>query len=436
MKIRFYNARILTMADDAEIIQGEIHIEDNRIRYVGKTPEGNEKAPAAGRTADKNNGWDREIDAQGNLIMPGFKNAHTHSAMTFLRSYADDLPLQDWLNKQVFPMEAKLTPEHIYELSRLAILEYLTSGITANMDMYLHPEMIVKASVDCGFRTVISSAVNNFNGETVEAMEKDYQTYNSYHDLISYQMGFHAEYTTAEPLLKKISALAAKYHASIFTHNSETETEVRECIERTGMTPTVYLNSLGLFDYGGGGYHCVHMTEEDLNIFAEKNLSVVTNPASNLKLASGIAPVQEMINRGINLAIGTDGPASNNCLDMFREMFLTTALAKLKNNDAAAVDADKVLYMATVGGARAMSLKDCDTLEAGKAADLIMIDLHQPNMQPLNNITKNLVYSGSKQNVILTMVNGRILYEKGQFYIGTDPEEIYAKANEIINAFR
>ena len=161
----------------------------------------------------------------------------------------------------------------------------------------------------------------------------------------------------------------------------------------------------------------------------------MTNPASNLKLASGIAPVREMDDLGIRIAIGTDGPASNNCLDMFREMFLVTGLAKLREKDAAALDANRVLCMATVNGAKVMGLSDCDTLEPGKKADLIMIDLHQPNMQPMNRITKNIVYSGSKQNVKLTMVNGKILYESGYFDIGVEPEEVYARANEIIRKY-
>lgn len=413
MNIRFFNARILTMADGMSVTEGELHVCGNRIAYVGPGKE----EPGA---------WDREIDARGNLLLPGFKNAHTHSGMTFLRSYADDLPLQEWLTQQIFPQEAKLTKEKIYDCSRLAILEYLTSGITANFDMYLTPETIAQASVDCGFRTVMTGAVNDFS-QSVEEMEEWYRTYNDFHELIGFRMGFHAEYTTSEPLLKKIAALAAKYEAPVYTHNSETRREVEQCLERTGKTPTAYLDGLGMFDYGGGGYHCVYMTEEDLQIFADRGLSAVTNPASNLKLASGVAPIRRMLEKGINIGIGTDGPASNNCLDMFREMFLVTGLAKLKDMDASAVDASKVLYMATVGGARAMGLTDCDTLEPGKLADLVMIDLHQPNMQPLNNIPKNLVYSGSKQNVAMTMVNGKILYENGEFRGGIDPEEIYAK---------
>lgn len=422
MNTRFYDARILTMDGTMEIVRGEVWVEGNRITHIG---------PGKGRPPV----WDREIDAKGNLIMPGFKNAHTHSAMTFLRSYADDLPLLEWLNKQVFPMEAKLTQEDVYWLSKLAIMEYLTSGITANFDMYFHPEMIAKASVECGFRTVMVSGLNDFVS-SVEELEENYVKYNQYHELIRYCLGFHAEYTTSEELLKGVAALAKKHQAPVFTHNSETLAEVEGCIGRHGMTPTAYLDSLGMFGYGGGGYHCVHMTDEDLDIFRDRGMTVVTNPGSNVKLASGIARITDMMDKGINLAIGTDGPASNNCLDMFREMFLTTGLGKIRENDAAAVPADKVLAMAACGGARAMGLADCDCLAVGKLADLVMIDLQQPNMQPVNNIVKNLIYSGSKQNVRLTMVNGRVLYEKGKFAIGVEPKLVYEKANEIIGRMR
>ena len=233
-----------------------------------------------------------------------------------------------------------------------------------------------------------------------------------------------------------MAGLSQKYKAPVYTHKSEPKAEVEGCIERYGKTPTAFLDSLGMFNYGGGGFHCVYMTEEDLAICKEKNIWAVTNPASNVKLASGIAPVQKMIDMGIGLAIGTDGPASNNCLDMFREMFLVTALQKVSIPDASATDADDVLYMAVSGGALAMGLEECNTLEKGKYADLIMLDMHQPNMQPVNNISKNIVYSGSKQNVKMTMVAGKILYEDGKFYIGTDTEEIYAKANESITRMR
>ncbi len=412
MNTRIYNARILSMVKDMEIISGEIWVEENRITHVGTVTKPREVQ------------WDREINAKQNLIMPGFKNAHTHSPMTFLRSYADDLPLLEWLDKQVFPMEAKLTEEQAYWCTKLAVMEYLTSGITSCFDMYFHVPVVAKAFVDCGFRAVLVSGMNDFSS-SVEEMESYYNRFNNYHELISFKLGFHAEYTNSENNLKAIAELAKKYQAPVYTHNAETKEETDGCIERHGTTPTSYLDSLGVFDYGGGGYHCVHLTEEDMDIFKKRNMSVVTNSGSNVKLASGIADITRMMEKGINISIGTDGPASNNCLDMFREMFLVTGLAKLREQDAAAVPADKVLEMAAKGGAETMGLSECDSLEVGKLADLIMIDLHQPNMQPIHNIVKNLVYSGSKSDVALTMVNGKILYEEGEFFIGSSTEEVY-----------
>lgn len=431
MNIRFYNARILTMKD-AQILEGELWVQGQKILYVG---DGSDVDAVYQELALESIVWDREIDCEGNLLMPGFKDAHTHSGMTLLRSYADDMPLTDWLNQQVFPIEARMDGEMIYHLTKLAILEYLTSGITAIFDMYLTPETIAQACVDMGMRCVQVSGQNNFS-QSLELTECMYQKLNHEDPLLSYFIGFHAEYTCSRELLEEVAALAHKYQAPVFTHLAETQAEVEGCKERYGMSPVKLLDSLGMFDFGGGGYHCVYLDEEDMEIFRKRNLSVVTNPGSNTKLASGIAPISEYLRRGINVAIGTDGPASNNCLDMFREMFLVTGLAKLRENDAAAVDAFEVLKMATVNGSRAMNLPDTDVLAKGKAADLIMIDLHQPNMQPINNIPKNIVYSGSKQNVKMTMIQGTILYENGQFTQDYDVEEIYGKANEIINSLR
>lgn len=433
MNIRFYNAAILTMEQGMKLQHGEIWVFDNLIGYIGEPS----KEPENSHTHNLKNTikWDIELNLAGNLIMPGFKDAHTHSAMTFLRSYADDLPLDKWLNEKVFPMEAKLNDDYIYTFSKIALMEYLTSGITSNFDMYISPEPVIQASIDCGFRTVMTGGLNNFT-QSVEEIDKCYKKFNGVNDLISYELGFHAEYTCSRDILEGMAALALRHHAPVFCHNSETEKEVNDCIGRYGMTPTVFLDSLGIFRYGGGSYHCVHMTEDDIAVCVKNGLSIVTNPASNMKLASGIAPISKFIDNNINLAIGTDGPASNNCLDMFREMFLTTALAKLKEKDASAADADEVLKMATLGGAKAMGLHNCDTLSRGKKADLIVIDLNRPNMQPVNNITKNIVYSGSKENVILTMVNGKILYQNGEFNIGEDPQKIYADANQSLKEIK
>ncbi len=417
--IRFHNGRVLSFKNGFEITDDEVWTNGSEIAFVGKNHD--KKA-------------DREIDLNGNLLMPAFKNAHTHSAMTFARSLADDLPLQPWLYDMIFPMEAKLNESDIYTLSRLAFLEYLSSGISACFDMYYYPEAMAKASVDAGFRTVMCGAVNNFK-ESVSLLDEYYQKYNSYDELISYRLGFHAEYTTSKELMNGIALLAEKHEAPVFTHSSETKSEVDDCIERYGKTPTELFEELGLFNYGGGGFHSVWMSENDLEIYKKHGIWAVINAGSNSKLASGIAPLEKMQKAGINTAIGTDGPSSNNALDMFREMYLAAVTQKLKTSDAAACDAAELLKAATVGGAHCMWLYNCDIIDTGKKADLTVIDLHRPNMQPINNIIKNIVYSGSKENVKLTMINGKILYENGEF-IGTDIEKIYYEVQKITDRLK
>lgn len=411
--IRYYNAIILL--PDQSLLKGELITDGSVIKYVGK---------------DKKEGlkFEREIDLNGNVIIPAFKNAHTHSAMTFLRSYADDLPLNEWLFNKVFPYEAKLTADDIYVFTKIAILEYLTSGISASFDMYFEPEAYVAANAEYGFRTVLCGAISG-EKENVNALEERYNKFNGVSSLISYKLGFHAEYTASEGLLDAVGALAKKYKAPVFMHNSETESETKNCIEKYGKTPTALFESKGIFDYGGGGFHCMYLDDNDMDIFKSKGLYAVTCPASNAKLASGIAPLTKMMQKGIKIAIGTDGPASNNCLDMFREMFLATALQKLQNKDAAALDGAEVLKMATVNGAHALGLYDCDVIAEGKQADLAVIDMHSPNMQPVSNVVKNIVYSGSKSNVVMTVVAGKILYENGKFNVGDDIEKMYADAN-------
>ncbi len=427
MRVRFYNARILTMEEGREIFDGELWTSDDKIIYCDTTEQIDEYYKEHPGTKLS---FDREIDCDRNLIMPGFKNAHTHSAMTLLRSRADDLPLSEWLNKQVFPVEAKLTSEDIYDLTKLAILEYLDGGITSIFDMYLTPYSIADACRDSGMRCVQVGAVNNFS-QSPELVEECYNNLNGRDQYNSYMLGFHAEYTSSKELLRKIADLGHKYKAPVFAHISETASEVAECKQRYGMSPVEFLDSLGMFEYGGGGYHLVHTDEKDMEILKKRGMYVISNPGSNTKLASGIAPINDYLKRGIPVALGTDGPASNNCLNMFREMFLVTGLGKLRENDASCIDANEVLKMATVNGAKAMGLNDCDILAEGKKADLILIDLKQPNMQPINNICKNLVYSGSNSNVRITMIGGIIRYEDGKYNIGASPEEIYDKANEI-----
>lgn len=414
--IKFTNGLVLNK--DFEIESTDVYVDGGKIVKIG---ESTIKA-------------DRIYDLNGNLLMPSFKNAHTHSAMTFGRSFADDLPLSSWLNDKIFPLEAKLNGDDIYKLSKLAFLEYLTSGITACFDMYYFPENMAKASVDFGFRTVMCGAVNNFK-ESVEKLEEYYNKYNNYDELVSYKLGFHAEYTTSKEIMQGISQLAEKYSAPVFMHSSETKSEVEGCIERYGKSPTALFDELGLFNYGGGAYHSVWVDDSDLEIYKKRGVWAVINAGSNCKLASGIAPVSKMMDIGINLAIGTDGPASNNALDMFREMYLIAATQKINDCNAASTDANAILKAATIGSAHCMGLDECDVIDEGKTADLIVIDMHKPNMQPINNITKNIVYSGSKENVKMTMINGKILYENGEF-INTDIEKIYSEAQAVIDRIK
>lgn len=414
--IRLHNALVMPMTSDCSVFRGEVWTDGGRIAYAG--------APRAGELPE----FEREIDLNGDLVLPGFKNAHAHSAMTFLRSYADDLPLQSWLFDKVFPLEARLTPEAVYAFTRLAVLEYLSGGITASFDMYFHRDAYARANIDCGFRTVICGALSA--GDKISVAADDYAKFNALDPLISYLPGVHAEYTADEKLLREMSELVHELKSPFWTHNSETKSETDGCFERHGMSPTEYLDSLGLYEFGGGGYHCVWFSERDIEIFAEKGLWAVTCPCSNAKLASGIAPLERFEKRGVRLAVGMDGPASNNALDMFREMYLACVLQKLRLNDAAACPAENILLAACSGGARAMGLDGCDSLAEGKAADLAVISLHRPNMRPIHDVAKNLVYSGTRDNVRMTMVAGSILYENGEFHVGCDAEEIYAEAEK------
>lgn len=408
--IRFYNAKIMTMNGGTAITEGELWTDGAVIRYIGKTPA---ELPA----------FDREIDVQGNLLMPSFKNAHTHSAMTFLRSFAEDVPLQTWLFEKVFPYEDRLTPEDVYAFDRLAILEYLAAGTTAAFDMYFYPESSAAAFTESGMRLVFCGSING-TAKDVDRLNDQFQKFRNFHPFVNYRLGFHAEYTSDESLHRGVAELAQAEKEPVYTHISETKKEHAECIARHGASPAQYFESIGLWEHGGGGFHGVWFDEADRAVFKRNGLWFVSCPCSNAKLASGIAPLKECVSEGVNLALGTDGAASNNALDMFREMYLGAVLQKLRHNDAAAVPAAELLKAATVGSARAMGLDDCDVLDEGKQADLIIVDLHAANMQPAHHIPESLVLSGDRMNVKLTMCAGKILYENGAYSIGVSPEEI------------
>lgn len=416
MSVRFYNARILSMKDQS-ITEGELCVDNDRISYIGPAVEHKDKV------------FDREIDCKGNLLMPGLKNAHTHSAMTFSRSLADEYCLNDWLFKAIFPREDKLTPEAVYWFSKLAYADYLSGGITSCFDMYFHREASAKAAVETGFRHVFCGAANDFGG--FESLEEYYKTLNDYDPLVSFILGFHAEYTTCEDNLKFMSELAHKYEAPVFTHISETKDEVEGCKERYGVTPAVLFDKLGIFDFGGGGFHCTWFTDEDRDIFKNRGLWSVFNACSNLKLASGITPVYKFIEKDMKIAIGTDGAGSNNALSMFREMYLDTVLSNVETHNAAAVDPFTILKAGTTGGALCMGLNDSDVLDVGKKADIIMIDMNKPSMQPENSIPRNIVYSADNSVVKMTMIDGKILYEDGKF-TSIDMDEVIKNAQELM----
>ena len=416
MKTLLKNARILTFVND-DIIEGDVLITDNKITKIEK---------------DIKDKADKVIDCEKNLLMPGFKNTHAHTAMIFARSYADDLPLHDWLFDKIFPLEEKFQDGDIYHLTKVGILEYLTSGITAAFDMYFRPDEIKKASEEMGFRTTIL-----FTSLNDKLDEMEYKiTHNNFNELVTYCLGIHAEYTTPLERMKEIAGLANKIKTPVYLHIGETEQEVAGCVKRYGKTPLKLLHELGMFNYGGGGFHCNYLTDEEIELAKQDNFNIVTCPCSNLKLASGIAPIAKYVKAGLNIAIGTDGAASNNSLDMFREMYLVSTLQKVTNKDAACMDGFDVLKMATLGGAKALGLTNVDVLAPGKFADIIMIDLKNPAMQPLNNIKKNIVYSGSKDIVKMTMINGKVLYYNHEFFVNESVEAIYKKAQEVTDRLK
>lgn len=422
MAIKFKNANVLDKNFDV-LKDYDLIVEGNRIKTIRPTLA-NDDAP-----------YDRVIDCNGNYLIPGIKNSHTHNAMVFLRSISDDLPLLDWLNKYCFPNEAKLTYEDIYYFTLLGIMENLSSGVVGSMDMYLDLFAMADASIKSGFRINICDTIQKFNKRI--APEENFIEFNNYKgdngNLVKYTYGIHAEYTNTKEIIQTIADLVHKYKVPFFTHNAECKREVDECKERWGgLTPTQVFEEFGLFEYGGGGYHCVHLEAKDMDIFKKHDVIAVTCPGSNVKLSSGIPPIKKFLDKGIRVAIGTDGPASNNAIDMFREMYLTTTLQKVSTNDPSVLPPKEILKMVMINGAACLGRTDGDVIEEGKLADIVMIDVNKPNMQPLNTFINNLVYSATKTNVKLTMVDGKVLYEDGKFFINEDENYIYKKCNELL----
>lgn len=413
MRILFHNAKILTMVDD-RIIAGDLVVIDKRIAYIG-----NESA---------NYGpFDRIVECNGNLLMPGFKNAHAHSAMVFLRDVPKNVTLQEWLFDYVFPREERLQHGDVYNLNKVSYLEYLEGGITFCFEHYFFPPESAESAKDFGMRTLLLGCYSlGVTSTNIDEIERLANLYNNEEDgLVRYLVGFHAEYTTDDSLLNGTKEAMNRVKMPFYTHISETVKEVKECFERHQKTPLQYLYEEGLFKYGGGGFHCCHLTDEEVRICKENNLNIISCPGSNDYLGSGEAPLSKYLASGVNVALGTDGPASNEGLDMFREMQLVV------KHEKESIPPYEILKMATVNASKAMCLDNADVLGVGKYADIIMLDLSKPNMKKTDDVIKNIVYFGNKDNVVLTMIDGQILYENGVYNIKESVEDIYKKAEEI-----
>ena len=401
------------MVDD-KIIDGDLIVNDNRIAYIGKD-------------ASSYGPFDRVVECNGNLLMPGFKNAHAHSAMVFLKDVPEDVTLQEWLFDYVFPREERLQPNDVYHLNKVSYLEYVRNGITFCFEHYFFPPESAKSAKDFGMRTLLLGTYSlGVTSTTVDELVRLSNLYNNEEDgLVRYLIGFHAEYTTEAELLNGTKEVISKTKTPFYTHISETAKEVKECYERHQKTPLQYLFEEGLFKYGGGGFHCVHLTDEEVKICKDNNINIISCPGSNDYLDSGVAPLKKYFDNGINIALGTDGPASNHGLDMFREMQLVV------DHQKGSIPPFEILKMATVNASKAMGLDNADVLAVGKYADIIMLDLSKPNMKQSNDIISNVVCYGNKDNVVLTMINGQILFENGVYHINDNIEEIYKKAEEI-----
>lgn len=412
------NAKVLDLDSDNNFINANVFVKDSLIQYIGNRTDFEA---------------DRVIDVKGNILMPGFVDTHCHSPMTLLRSFKDDTSLQDWLFNSIIPAESKLTGEDIYWGEKLAILEYLASGITCVEEGYFYNDNIVKALKESKMRARVGfgPTTRDVGMSTLEYLACEHKIIGD-GELIKPVCFIHSIYTADEQAILDCIEYTSKQNLPLSIHLAETLKEVGDCtVEHNDMTPAEYLEDLGFFDRENAlCYHCVHMDKDDLEILANYSANVSTCPSSNIKLASGIAPIYAMQNKGINITIGTDGVASNNSLDMFKEMFLVATLSKVSIHNASVVSSKDVLKMATLNGAKALGF-NVGEIKVGKKADIILIDINKTHFQPLDNLVSHLVYAGKSSDVYLTMVNGEILYENGKYSSNFNVEEIYKKVNEI-----
>ena len=380
--------------------------------------------------------YDREKDMAGRLLLPGLINCHGHSPMVLLRGVGSDLSLQEWLFGKIMPIEDKLTAEDIKIGNQLALLEMLSTGTTSYSDMYFEPQTAVENALACGIKANISRPVQCFNKDETYAenfrAKESIQLFKNHHGAgdgrVRIDFSVHAEYTCFEHIVGPYSADCKSLGGRMHIHLSETKKEHDECVEKYGKTPAKWFYDLGTFDCPTAAAHCVWVTEEDMALMLEKGVSPVHNPTSNMKLGSGFAPVQRMLDLGLNVTLGTDGAASNNNLNMLEELHLASVLHNGFHRDPTILKPAQLLAMATRNGAQLQGREDTGELAVGKKADIIALDLTRPHMVPNFDPLALTVYSAQGGDVVMTMVDGKILYENGEF-LTLDADKILHEAD-------
>ena len=415
------NGIILTMDRHLTLIEnGAIGISNGTITSLGSD------LPASSA--------DRRIDANGGIIMPGLINAHTHAAMTLFRGLADDLPLMDWLNDYIFPVEQRMDADFVHTGTLLACAEMIASGTTTFCDMYLFEDEVAKAVKSAGLRCLLGEVLYDFPSPNYGPLENGLRytrdLIEKWRDdpLISVAVEPHATYTCSPDLLQATNELAQQFNVPLIIHLAETKTEEADIQKRFGKRPVAHLDDLGLLNNNLIADHCIHITPDEMDRMAQAGVRVAHTPESNMKLASGVAPVQEMISRNIPVGLGTDGCASNNNLDLFTEMSTAAKLPKVFRMDPTLLNAQTVLKMATCDAAKVLGMDAMvGSLEVGKQADIIVLDTQKPHWVPLYNPYSQIVYSANGADVRHVMVNGKMLLLDGQFQT-LDIDEIYVKA--------
>ena len=421
----FYNGTIVTSNTNNEVIEnGAIGIEDEKIIYVGATPEDFAS-------------YDEKVDLKGNILLPGLINTHGHTPMSLLRGYADDLHLQTWLEDKIWPLEAKYTPEHAKWGAKLSILEMIRTGTTTFVDMYDNMDEIAKAVEKAGIRGVLCRGIIGFGSDQLrqnklkEAAEFAKSWNNGAGGRITTMLSPHSPYTCSPEYISQIIDKSVELNVPMHTHMSETKFEVEKNIEDFGATPVVHLDKLGFFDRPSLVAHAVHVSDDDIEILAKKDVKVSHNVISNLKLGSGIAPVGKMLAKGVTVSLGTDSVASNNNLDLFEELKAAATIHKGVARDATEISAQQALRMATIQGAESLWLeKRIGSLEVGKDADFIVVNANQSFFYPKHNPVSHLVYSGSGRDVKDVYVQGKQILDKGQFKT-IDEEKVLYEANRM-----